>query len=109
MLRLLVAAMLTGSATALGAVPFLVARGRLLSGRRAYDTLLGFGAGLMLAAATLGLLPAALHGVRVGDVVHGARLGVVIGSFLGGAALLFLLDRLIPHIHAGGHHGHQEG
>ena len=105
MWHLLVVAALTGLATPLGALPFLVAREL---GRRAYDTLLGFGAGLMLAAATLGLLPAALHRVRVDDHVDAARLATVLAGFLGGVAVLALLDRLIPHMHAGGHHGHQE-
>ena len=106
MFRVLLAATLTGSATALGALPFLVVRE---VSRRVYDTLLGFGAGLMLAAATLGLLPAALRGVRTDGVLHGDQLGLVLGGFLGGVALLALMDRLIPHQHAGGHHGHQEG
>ncbi len=111
MLRVLLATLLTGSATAVGALPFLFARD---VSRRVYDTLLGFGAGLMLAAATLGLLPAALHGVRSssGSGAGGldvARLALVLGGLLAGVGLLFLMDRLIPHLHAGGHHGHQEG
>jgi len=106
MLPLLFAATVTGCATAVGALPFLVAR---TISRRAYDTLLGLGAGLMLAAATLGLLPAALRSVRDGDRVVTAGLVEVLAGFGGGALLLFLLDRLIPHVHAGGHHEHQEG
>ncbi len=106
MLRLLFAATITGCATALGALPFLVIRE---VARSVYDTLLGFGAGLMLAASTLGLLPAALHGVRSDDSVDFARLAMVLGGFLGGVLVLSLMDRLIPHVHAGGHHGHQEG
>jgi ZIP family zinc transporter len=105
-LELLIASTLTGCATAIGALPFLVVRE---VPRRTYDTLLGFGAGLMLAAATLGLLPAALREVRVDDVVHGGQLILVIGGFLSGVVLLSLMDRLIPHLHAGGHHAHQEG
>lgn len=106
MLRLLVAATLVGSATALGALPVLVAR---QVSRRSYDTLLGFGAGLMLGAATLGLLPAALRDVRVNDHVDLNRLLVVLAGFLGGVGLLSLMDRLIPHVHAGGHHAHDDG
>lgn len=106
MLELLLASTLTGCATAIGALPFLVARD---VPRRTYDTLLGLGAGLMLAAATLGLLPAALAGVRSDDVVHGGQLILVLGGFLGGVVLLSLMDRLIPHLHAGGHHAHQKG
>src|SRR5947209_12270181 len=102
-LRLLLAATLTGCATAVGALPFLLVRE---VPRRVYDTLLGFGAGLMLAAATLGLLPAALRGVRTGDAVDVGHFALVLVGFGGGVALLFLMDRLIPHLHAGGHHRH---
>ena len=55
------AALLTGLATGLGAVPVVFFR---QLPRRAYDGVLGLGAGLMLAAATLGLLAEALEGVR---------------------------------------------
>ena len=58
MLLALAAAGLTGLATGLGAFPFFFLR-RLP--RRAYDGILGLGAGLMLAAATLGLLAKALE------------------------------------------------
>jgi ZIP family zinc transporter len=105
-LRLLLAATLTGSATALGALPFAFLRE---VSRRAYDTLLGLGAGLMLAAATLGLLPEALRGVRLGDHVDVGALLLVLAGFVAGVALLSLMDRLIPHTHAGGHHHHMEG
>src|SRR5690349_10853773 len=106
MLRLLLAAALTGSATALGTVPFLVSRE---ISRRAYDTLLGFGAGLMLAAATLGLLPEALRGIHGESGIDGVRLALVLLGFALGVGMLSLMDRLIPHEHAGGHHRHHEG
>jgi ZIP family zinc transporter len=99
---MILAATLTGAATAVGVVPFLVV-GEL--SRRRYDLMLGFGAGLMLAAATLGLLPGALNG-GFGDP-H--RTIVVVLGFIGGVALLSLMDRAIPHQHAGGHHGHVGG
>jgi ZIP family zinc transporter len=63
----------------------------------------------MLAAATLGLVPEALLGVHDGGTVDVARLGLVLAGFAAGVALLVLMDRLIPHEHAGGHHGHQVG
>ncbi len=109
MLHLLAVAIAVGCATTLGALPVLVSRE--LS-RAHYDTMLGLGAGLMLAAATLGLLPEALVGVRVDGVVHLSLFALVLAGFGGGVALLFGMDRMIPHAHAGGHaehlHGHEE-
>jgi ZIP family zinc transporter len=110
----LIAATLTGLATGLGALPFVFVR---QLPRRMYDGILGLGAGLMLAAATLGLLAEALSGVRTkvgtdGAGFDGARLALVVSGFLLGAALSAAMDRLIPHRHASGHHqhlGHQPG
>lgn len=93
----------TGLATAAGALPFLV---RPTVSRRSYDTLLGLGAGLMLAAATLGLLSTALADVREGGHLDGARLALVLAGFLVGVAVLYAMDQSIPHQHAGGHHVH---
>lgn len=108
MLRLLAIATAVGCATTLGALPILVTR---QVSRAAYDTMLGLGAGLMLAAATLGLLPEALEGVRAAGRLHPSLFALVLAGFCGGVALLFGMDRLIPHAHAGGHvehlHGHE--
>ena len=108
MLHLVAIWVAVGSATTLGALPILVSR---QVSRAAYDTMLGLGAGLMLAAATLGLLPEALEGVRAGGGVDLPLFGLVLGGFSVGVALLFGMDRLIPHAHAGGHgehlHGHE--
>ena len=103
MLDTLVAAGLTGLATGLGAFPFFFLR-RLP--RRAYDGILGLGAGLMLAAATLGLLAEALHGVQGPNGLDASQLGKVVFGFLLGVVLAAIMDRLIPHRHAGGHHDH---
>ncbi|HEX9102313.1 MAG TPA: ZIP family metal transporter [Polyangia bacterium] len=109
MLQLLAIAAAVGCATTLGALPVLASRE---VSRAIYDAMLGLGAGLMLAAATLGLLPEALVGVRVDGSVHWPLFALVLGGFGGGVALLFGMDRLIPHAHAGGHaehlHGHEE-
>jgi ZIP family zinc transporter len=105
----LLASVLTGLATALGAVPFLFVRELP---RRLYDGILGLGAGLMLAAATLGLLSEALSDVRVAGSLDVGRLLLVVLGFATGVALVAAMDRLIPHRHAGGHHqhlGHQPG
>jgi len=105
----LLAATMTGLATALGAIPFFFVRE--LS-RRVYDGILGLGAGLMLAAATLGLLAEALAGVHDRGALDLPRLLLVIVGFVAGAGLATVMDRLIPHRHAGGHHqhlGHEPG
>jgi ZIP family zinc transporter len=79
--------LIAGLATGLGGL--LIA----LFGRfdmRAYDSLLGFAAGVMTAIATLGLI----HEAFVSTNTLSALLGVVVG-----AAALFLLDRYLPHEH----------
>jgi ZIP family zinc transporter len=103
MLQALAAAGLTGLATGLGAFPFFFIR-RLP--RRAYDGILGLGAGLMLAAATLGLLAEALAGVQGAAGLDTVHLGKVVLGFLLGVVVAAIMDRFIPHRHAGGHHDH---
>jgi ZIP family zinc transporter len=103
MQQALIAASVTGLATGLGAFPFFFFR---KLPRRAYDGILGLGAGLMLAAATLGLLAEALDGVQSAAGFNGAQLGKVVLGFLLGVVVAALMDRFIPHRHAGGHHHH---
>src|SRR5881394_3041528 len=98
----LVAAAVSGMATSLGALPFLFVRELP---RRTYDGILGLGAGLMLAAATLGLLAEALEATRGPGSHHGA-LAMIVGGFVCGVALAAAMDRLIPHRHASDHHQH---
>ena len=105
----LLAASLTGLATGLGAVPFFFVRE--LS-RRAYDGVLGLGAGLMMAAATLGLLGEALAHLHAPGGFELGRLLLVAFGFLAGVGVAVGMDRVIPHRHAGGHHqhlGHEPG
>jgi ZIP family zinc transporter len=99
----LVAAAVSGLATSLGALPFLFVRALP---RRAYDGILGLGAGLMMAAATLGLLSEAVHGVRGEGGLDLGRLALVVAGFLVGVGVAAAMDRFIPHQHAGGHHEH---
>jgi len=77
----------TGLASGVGALPVLVFR-RISD--KVLDALLGFAAGVMLAATAFSLLVPAidLGGVWV------ASLGIVLG-----ALLLFYADRAIPHLH----------
>ncbi|HTA20811.1 MAG TPA: ZIP family metal transporter [Polyangia bacterium] len=105
----LVAAAISGLATSLGALPFVCVRS---IPRRAYDGILGLGAGLMLAAATMGLLSEAVHDVRVDGALDLGRLSLVVAGFAVGVGIAAVMDRFIPHQHAGGHHqhlGHEPG
>ena len=96
----LVAALIGGSvaaaATALGTLPVLFTRG---IGQRAQDAMLGFGAGVMLAASAFSLVLPGLEAAREqGAGPWGA--GLIVGaSILLGAALVMALDRLVPHEH----------
>jgi ZIP family zinc transporter len=99
----LLAAALTGLATGLGAFPFFFVRALP---RRMYDGILGLGAGLMLAAATLGLLTEALSGLRTAEGFHTGHLLWVLAGFISGVGIAAVMDRFIPHRHARGHHEH---
>src|SRR5687768_4210531 len=99
----LVAAALTGLATGLGAFPFFFVRALP---RRVYDGILGLGAGLMLAAATLGLLTEALSGVRTPAGLDVSCLALVVAGFVSGVGMAAIMDRFIPHRHARGHRQH---
>lgn len=83
-------------ATAAGTLPALFAR---QIAQRTQDTMFGFGAGVMLAASAFSL---ALPGIQAAQL-HGDgpwQAGAVVGvSILFGAALLLLLDRVVPHEH----------
>ena len=62
------------------------------------DIILSFAAGVMLAAAVLGLIiPSVEHGSKYGTPV--ALLITVAGIFVG-ALCLNLIDKLVPHLHA---------
>ncbi len=81
------ALVLPGLATGLGGLPLLWFRH---PSDRVLDALLGFTAGVMLAATMFGLLVPALD---VGNV------GVVVGGLAVGAGLMLVLDRVLPHAH----------
>lgn len=58
-----------------------------------HDTILGYCAGIMLAASTLGLIVPAFEGA---DALTSL---LVVGGVLGGAMFLNVLDLLTPHLH----------
>jgi ZIP family zinc transporter len=91
----LVASLVTAAATSAGALPAAFARH---ISERFQDALMGFSAGVMLAATSFSLLlPALERAVDGGDKVAGA--GVVALSLLAGALFLHLCNRYIPHEH----------
>lgn len=85
-----------GAATGLGALPLLAVRG--LSDKL-QTTLLGFAAGVMLAASFFSLI---IPGLEEGEkVLHSRPLAalVVIAAILLGAGALWAIDRYAPHEH----------
>ena len=83
-------------ATALGTLPVLLSH--QLS-QRTFDTLLGFGAGVMLAASSFSLIIPALASAKVLGAGPWAAGSMVGGGILVGAMLLLLIDRVVPHEH----------
>jgi zinc transporter, ZIP family len=77
----------TGLAAGVGALPVLFTRN---VSERLLDGMLGFAAGVMLAAAAFSLLVPA---IELGNV------GVATIGLLTGALFLAVIDRLIPHTH----------
>jgi zinc transporter, ZIP family len=78
----------SGAGTAIGGVGVLALR---RPSARTVDVLLGFTAGIMLAASVFSLLVPALDRGGVAEVVAGFALG---------AAVLTGLDTIVPHVHA---------
>ncbi len=86
------ASLVAGLATGLGAVPALVLTS--VSQRR-QDIMLGFGAGVMLAATSFSLIIPAVEATGGGTV--GAL--IVAGGICLGGIFLWLSDRFLPHEH----------
>ncbi|MBS7644496.1 MAG: ZIP family metal transporter [Candidatus Bathyarchaeia archaeon] len=81
------ASLMAGAATGVGAVPVLFMGG---ISHRVLDSMLGFAAGVMLAATAFSLL---VPSIELGGV------WMAVASFLGGGVFVYLLDRYIPHQH----------
>lgn len=84
----------TALATGAGALPVLFVGNTSARGRSA---MLGFGAGVMLAAAAFSLVVPALQTSSAAVVATGVGLG---------AAVMLLIDRLLPHAHTPDENGH---
>jgi len=90
------ASLCTGLATGIGAIPVMFTRS---ISRRAQDVMMGFGAGVMLAATSFSLIIPAIEAATVdGSGRAGAALIVAGGMFIG-AIFLYLSDRYSPHEH----------
>ncbi len=89
----------TALATALGALPVL-ALGRI--GESTQRALLGFGGGVMLAAAILTLLLPAFEAASTLSGTRSGALALVASGLAVGAFGLASLDRALPHQHLGG-------
>ncbi len=92
----LMATGITAGTTALGALPVLFAR---QISRRAQDTMLGFGAGVMLAAAAFSLI---IPGIDAGSAFSGTKLfgvAMVAAGIAFGSLAMLGLDRVLPHEH----------
>jgi ZIP family zinc transporter len=92
----LLASLIAGAATGLGALPIFVKKD---FSRRTLDLMLGFAAGVMLAASSFSLLVPAFEDA---SVVATGWVGVftIVGTgFLLGAAFVHLTDKYLPHEH----------
>ena len=93
----LVATLLTALATGVGAAPILFTRG---ISARAQTVMMGFSAGVMLAASIFSLLlPALASATQMTGTKAGGAL-LTCAALLLGAALLLIMDKVVPHEHA---------
>lgn len=95
-LTALIASTITGSLTALGALPVLFGRKPSESFN---DTLLGFAAGVMLAASFFSLI---VPSIEISTELYGegpAPALIAVFGILLGAGAIAVMDRLLPHEH----------
>lgn len=102
-LQALTAGLLTWGLTALGAALVFVVR---TVNRKVLDVLLGFAAGVMLAASVWSLLIPSMEIATQQGIA--SWIPAVVGLFLGGMGL-YLADTLIPHLHLGAKTSQTEG
>ncbi|GKS83173.1 ZIP family metal transporter [Acidovorax sp. SUPP1855] len=92
----LLGGLMAAAATALGTLPVLLSQ---KFSQRTHDTMLGFGAGVMLAASAFSLVIPALAAANSQGAGPWGAGGIVGAGILGGALLLLLIDRAVPHEH----------
>jgi ZIP family zinc transporter len=90
------ASLLAGLVTSLGALPALAVR---QISERTQDVMLGFAAGVMLAASFFSLIAPALEAAKAQGATALAAVGVVSSAILLGAACLWAIHRFAPHEH----------
>lgn len=90
------AGLMAATATAAGTLPALFLH-RL--SQKLHDVMLGFGAGVMLAACMFSLIMPALALLAVRDAAVWYAPGNVGAAILMGAGFMLLLERLVPHRH----------
>lgn len=83
-------------ATALGTLPVLLSQ---RFSQRAHDAMLGFGAGVMLAACAFSLIIPGLAAAKASGAGGWGAGGIVGTGILLGALLLMMIDRIVPHEH----------
>ncbi len=92
----LLGGMMAALATALGTVPVLLSQ---QLAQRTYDSLLGFGAGVMLAASSFSLVIPALAAAKAQGAGPWGAGSIVGAGILLGAAFLLAIDQAVPHEH----------
>lgn len=90
-----IACLATWGATALGAATIFFVRGFK---QKVMDSMLGFAAGVMIAASFFSLIIPALDYAEMYNP-HINKMVIVAGGFLCGAGFLLLLDVITPHLH----------
>ena len=95
LLQALLAGLFTWSVTALGAGTVFINRA---VSQRLLDAMLGFAAGVMVAASFWSLL---LPAIEIAEAQGRTAWLVAAGGFLAGGAVLRLADAVLPHLHPG--------
>jgi ZIP family zinc transporter len=88
--------LIAAGATALGTLPVLLQQG---SSERTRDAMLGFGAGVMLAASAFSLVVPAIRAAQSQGAGRWGSALIVAAGILLGALLLVALDQWLPHEH----------
>jgi zinc transporter, ZIP family len=83
-------------ATGLGTLPVMLSQ---KFSQRTFDTMLGFGAGVMLAASSFSLIIPALGAAQQQGMGSWGAGGIVGAGILLGAFFLLFIDRMVPHEH----------